>query len=132
MDALAQTLPRLLGLCLFASAAASLLRRDEPVMALLLSAAAAALGTALLLRGLGELTDFARELAELTGLAPEVFAPLLKVTAVALLTRLGAALCLDAGQSALARVLEAAGALCALGCALPLLRAVINLLKGWL
>ena len=42
------------------------------------------------------------------------------------------ALCADAGQSAAARIMDAAGAFCALGCAVPLLEEVIGLLRRWL
>ena len=127
-----EALGQVLGLCLLVSVAASVLRRSVPELGLLLAIAALTLGSVLLLSSLGELISFAGELRELTGLAPATFAPLLKVTLIALLTRIGGALCADAGQSALARLLESAGALCALGCALPLVRAVVDLLKGWL
>ncbi len=128
MDALV----RIAGLCLAAAVVASLLRRDSPELGLLLAAGAALLGGALLLDGALELAAFGEELAALTGLSAGTFTPLLKVTAVAVIVRIGAALCADAGQSALARVMETAGAVCALGCALPLLRAVAELIRGWI
>lgn len=120
------------GLCLAAAVMTTLLRRSSPELALLLSAAAVVLGGALLLRGVWNAAAFGGELVELTGLAPELFAPLLKVTAIAAVVRVGGALCTDAGQSALARVMETAGAVCALGCALPLLRAVVELIRQWI
>lgn len=127
-----ETLAKLAGLCLAAAVLASLLRRDAPELGLLLAAAAAGVCGAALLDAAGEVAALGGELAALTGLSPALFLPLLKVCAVALVSRVGSALCLDAGQSALARVLDAAGALCALGCAAPLLRAVKELLEGWL
>ena len=48
--------------------------------------------------------------------------------AIALVVRAGGGLCRDAGESALAAVLETAGAVCALLAALPLMRAVLELL----
>lgn len=120
------------GLCLAAAVAASLLRRDEPGLSLALPVAAALLGGALLLNAASELAALADELAALTGLAPELFAPLVKATAIAMLTRFVSAACADAGQSALASVMDMAGAVCALGCAVPLLRAVTELIRGWL
>ena len=127
-----ETLVRVAGLCLSASVVAALLRRDSPELGLLLAAGAALLGGALLLDGAMELAAFGDELTALTGLSPGLFAPLLKVTAIAVIVRVGGALCADAGQSALARVMETAGAVCALGCALPLLRAVAELIRGWI
>ena len=127
-----ETMLKVAGLCLATAATAVLLKRDEPVFSFLLALAAALLGGALLLSAAAEAVAFGDELAALTGLSPTLFLPLLKVVAVAVITRVASALCADAGQSALSRVTETAGAFCALGCALPLLRAVLNLLGAWL
>ena len=128
-----ETVIRIAGLCLAAALTASLLRQHAaPEFGLLLTAAAARLGAVLLLDALREAAALGDELIALTGLAPSLFLPLVKVTAIGVVTRVAAALCVDAGQSALARVMESAGAVCALGCALPLLRAVTDLIRGWL
>ncbi len=127
-----ETLCKAVGLCLVTAAAATLLKRDEPVFALLLSLAAVLTGGALLLSAATAASALGDELIALTGLSPTLFTPLLKVTAAALITRVASALCADAGQNALARVTEAAGAFCAIGCALPLLQAVLDLIRGWL
>ena len=127
-----ETVVKIAGLCLAAAVLASLLKKDAPELGLLLALAAAGAGGALLLGALRDAAALGAELAELTGLPPALFTPLLKVTAVALVSRLGAALCSDAGQGALARVMETAGAFCALGCAVPLVRATIELLRSWL
>ena len=47
---------------------------------------------------------------------------------IALVVKVGGNLCRDAGESALAAAIETAGAVCALLVALPLLRAVLDLL----
>ena len=47
---------------------------------------------------------------------------------LALVVQVGGNLCRDAGESALASVVETAGTLCALLAALPLLRAVLDML----
>ena len=127
-----ETLVQIAGLCLAASVTASLLRHSSPELALVLALAAALLGGTLLLRGARDAAALGDELVALTGLSPELFTPLLKVTAIALIVRIVGALCADAGQSALSRVMEAAGAFCALGCALPLLRALAELLQQWI
>lgn len=127
-----ETLVRIAALCLVASVTASLLRRGSAELGLLLALATALLGGALLLGAIGELAALGDELVKLTGLAPSLFAPLVKVTAIALLVRVGGALCRDAGQSALASVLDTAGAICAMGCALPLIGAVVDLIRGWI
>lgn len=120
------------GICLAASVLAALLRRDSPELGLLLTAGAVLCGSFLLLRAGDSLAGLGEELVELTGLSPTLFTPLLKVTAVSWIVRVGGAVCADAGQSALARTLEIAGAFCALGCAVPLLRSVLELLRGWI
>lgn len=127
-----ETIVRVVGLCLAAAVVSVLLRRDSPELGLLLATAAALLGGALLLDAAYGLAAIGDELVTLTGLSPALFTPLLKVTAIALIVRIGGALCADAGQSALARVMDAAGAVCALGCALPLVRAVVELIQGWI
>lgn len=127
-----ETVVQVAGLCLAASVTASLLRRSSPELGLVLALAAALFGGALLLRGVRDAAALGDELVAMTGLSPELFTPLLKVTAIALIARIAGALCADAGQSALSRVMEAAGALCALGCALPLLRALTELVRQWI
>lgn len=127
-----ETVVTLAGLCLASAVLASLLKKDTPALGLLLAAAATVVGGALALDAAAEALALTRELAALTGLSPALFLPLGKVVAVALVSRVASALCLDAGQSALARVMDTAGAFCALGCAAPLLRAVTELLEGWL
>lgn len=123
---------RLAGLCLAAAVLSSLLKKDAPEWGLLLALSASLVGGALLLDAAGGAAELAGELVELTGLSPALFEPLGKVVAVSLVARFGAALCADAGQGALARLMETAGAFCALGCSVPLLRAALELLRGWL
>lgn len=120
------------GLCLTVAATGTLLRREEPVYSLLLSVAAMVLAGALLFSGAAEMVALCEELIALTGLSAALFAPLVKVLAISLITRVTSSLCADAGQTALCCITEAAGSFCALGCALPLLRAVMDLIKGWL
>ena len=71
---------------------------------------------------------FLEELAEASGVPPGLFAPLYKTIGIALVVQVGGNLCRDAGESALAAVVETAGTLCALLAALPLLRAVLDML----
>ena len=116
------------GLCVMGALLALVVRRGSPETALLLALAAAAAVLALLVPVVGELWDFLRRLEEYAGVSTELFAPLYKTAAIALVVRAGGGLCRDAGESALASVLETAGALCALLAALPLMRAVLDLL----
>ena len=115
-------------LCVIGALLAVVVRRGSPETALLVTLAAAAVVLLFLSGSLEELTDFLRELAENSGVSLALFGPLYKTVAIALVVKVGAGLCRDAGESALASVVETAGAVCALLVSLPLLRAVLELL----
>ena len=101
-------------LCVTGAALALVVRQGSQVMGLARPAA--------------ELFDFFRELGDKSGLSPALLAPLYKTAGIALVVRTGGALCRDAGETALAGVVEGAGTLCALLTALPLLREVMDML----
>ncbi len=115
-------------LCVIGALLAVVVKRGSPETALLVTLAAAAVVLLFLSSALEELTDFLRELAENSGVSLALFGPLYKTVAIALVVKVGAGLCRDAGESALGAVVETAGAVCALLVALPLLRAVLTLL----
>ena len=71
---------------------------------------------------------FLGELGAASGVSADLFVPLYKTIGIALVVQVGGNLCRDAGESALASVVETAGTLCALLAALPLLRAVLDML----
>ena len=105
------------------------LKKDAPVIAFLLAA-----GVVLLLR-LGEAAQstmqrFSALLAR-GNLDAELYGPVLRVVGIAVLVRILAALCRDAGQSALAAKVELAGTVLAFGAALPLLEQVLTFLTEW-
>ena len=89
-------------------------------------------GVALLLEPLGQLRDFWEEASAWGQLPEQLFQPLLKTVCIALICRTGSDLCRDAGEGALASVLETAGAVAAIVVSLPLFRAVWDLLESLL
>ena len=96
---------------------------------------ALAAGALLLGAALGALEDvrtLVDELGELIGLSPAVLAPVLKTVGIAILTRIAAELCRDAGEGGIAAAAETAGAAAAVLAALPLLRAVLSTITGLL
>lgn len=115
-------------LCVVGALLALVVKRGSPESALLLALAATVLVLAFLLEGLGELTAFLEELGERSGVPAALFVPLYKTVGISLVVRVGGSLCRDAGETALAAVVETAGAVCALLAALPLLRSVLSLL----
>ena len=72
------------------------------------------------------------ELGERAGLSPAVLDPVIKTVGIAILTRISAEVCRDAGEGAMAAFVETAGAVLALWVALPLLRAVLETVTGLL
>ena len=127
-----ELLGKLITLCLLTAVLTLLLKRESAELSLLLTLSAVLLGVFLLLAALEDASALCGELLELTRLSPTLFVPLVKVMTVAVTVRLTAALCADAGQGALAALTEIAGTVCALCCALPLLRAGTELLEGWI
>lgn len=115
-------------LCLVGALLAVVVRRGSPELALLLTLAAVAAVLLALAEPVRELMAFLTELGERSGVSEELFVPLYKTVGIALVVKVGGELCRDAGESALAAVVETAGAICALLAALPLLRAVLSLL----
>ena len=113
--------------CVTASLLALTVKRGSPETALLL-ALGAAVAVLLALGGtLGDIAAFFRQVGESSRLPQNLLTPLYKTVAIAVVVKIGGGLCADAGAQALAAVLETAGAVCALGAALPLLQAVLEL-----
>ena len=114
--------------CVTGALLALVLKQGSPVLGLALTVAAAAVVLLSLGEALGQLTAFLEELGRRSGLAPALLAPLYKTVGIAMVVKAGGDLCRDAGESALAGVVETAGSVCALLTALPLLRAVLDTL----
>ena len=113
-------------------AAAALLmlvvKKGTPEIAMVLTIAAVALGLLALREPVAALGSLLSSLGEESGLSAVWFTPLYKTVGIALVVRIGADLCRDAGAEALAGVVETAGTVCALAVAAPLLESVMNLM----
>ena len=120
---------RLSGLALAAALLALTVKKQTPELALTLSLCACAMGAGLVLSYARPLVELARELAERAGLEPELTSPLWRCLGMGLLTELASALCADAGEGALAKIVELGGGLLCLVISLPLLQAVLALIR---
>ena len=120
---------KIAAVCLTAAVLSAVLKKNSPHMALLLVLAVGVVAFCWLRDILGDVTDFLRQMALYSGLAPEVFVPLLKTAGIALLSRLGASLCRDAEEETLAVMVEIAAAFGAIWVSLPLLEAVWEMLQ---
>ena len=115
-------------LCVTGAILAVVIKKGSPEGALALTLAAA-VAVLLFVSGLlEELLQFLTELGRQSGVARSLFVPLYKTIGIALVVKVGGDLCRDAGESALASVVETAGSVCALLVALPLLQSVLTLL----
>lgn len=107
----------------------ALLKKNNKELALLLSLGACVLIAVLLLNLAEPLIDFFGKLRNLAGLDSSLMTPLLKTVGIGILTQICATVCSDAGENAIAGLIEVCGGLLALYVALPLLEAVIEMVE---
>ena len=111
-----------------AVALSAVLKRGTPELALLLVLAAGLWMLALAAQGLGAAVALMEELAQLAGLSEALLEPVFKTVALSILTRLTVEICRSAGEGGAAAFVETAGTVLALLAALPLVRAVAQLM----
>ena len=104
-------------------------RKQVPELALLLALCTGVLIVLYCTGALSSVTAFMEELTEVGGLSPGIVAPVVKATGIAIVTRLGADVCRDAGEGAVAAGVEGAGSILALLVVLPLMSGVLELIK---
>ena len=107
---------------------AAVLRKNTPELALLLILAAGLWMMSLAVQAMGAALALMRELADQAGLSEALLEPVVKTVALAILTKLTAEVCRSAGEGGMAAFVETAGAALALLAALPLVRAVSQLM----
>lgn len=117
---------------IIAAILAIVVRKQAPELAVVLAICAGAMILLYCSGALAAAVDFMEKLVKTGGLAPELIAPVVKVTGIAIVTRLAADFCRDAKESALAAVVETAGSALALLAVLPLMSAVLDLLGALL
>ena len=106
----------------------AVLRKNTPELALLLALAAGLWMLALTAEGLGAVAALIQELADQAGLSEALLEPVMKTVALSILTKLTVAICRSAGEGGVAAFVETAGAVLALTVALPLVRAVAQMM----
>ena len=119
-------------LAVAAALCALVVRRGAEGIALALGLGAGALILGQVLGAAEAVRALMDELGERAGLSPAVLDPVIKTVGIAVLTRISAEVCRDAGESGIAASVETAGAVLALWVALPLLRAVLDTVTGLL
>ena len=106
----------------------AVLRKNTPELALLLVLAAGLWMLALAAQGLGAAVALMEELAQLAGLSEALLEPVFKTVALSILTKVTAEVCRSGGEGGVAAFVETAGTVLALLAALPLVRAVAQLM----
>lgn len=123
---------RLAALAVIAALCALVLRKQVPELAVALALAAGCLLLAQAAEAAAAVRGLADRLARQAQLSPQLWGPVWKTVGVAVVTKLAAAVCRDAGENGVAAFLETAGAALALVCALPLAEAVFQTVSGLL
>lgn len=113
---------QIVALGLLGAVLAALLKKHTPELALLLAVAVCGAAVLAAVRGVREVWAFLEDLLAAVEISSTLFLPLLKTAGIAVVTRIGADLCRDAGESAVASAVEMAGAM---GALLPTLAAAV-------
>lgn len=124
-----ETVFQILAVCLLVAVVAAMLKKHTPELALLLATAAAVAVLAILADALQDITALIDRLLSAGGLPRELFLPLLKAAAIALIGKITGDLCRDAGQSAIASLVDIACAFGVIVVSLPLFEAVWEILQ---
>ena len=119
-----EAMMKLAALCLLGAGLATLLRKNTPELSLVLIVAVVVAMFFSLATLLGRVFTFFDRLVTISGLSTQLFTPLIKTVAIALISRSGAEVCRDAGAGAIGYMLETAGAVGAIIVAIPLIEAV--------
>ena len=123
---------RVILLAVICSVLTVLVRERSGVMAVLLSIAACCALLLCSVRFFAPAVEFADRLRSLSGVSSTVTAPLMKITALGILTQMAGSLCEDAGENALAKTVNICGAVFSVYVALPLMSAVMDMLENML
>lgn len=121
---------RAVGTAVITAMLALVLRSVRPELAMQTAMAG---GIAVLLMAAGELAGVYPKLREMLaelGAGSELLMPSVRVIGIAYMTGIGAELCRDAGENALAMKTEICGRVMLLSAALPVLASFISVLKG--
>ena len=115
-------------ICIVVTLTALLLERDTPELGLLLILGTIAVVMGFALSYYRDIQDMVELLLGRAGLEGRLFAPILKIIAISVVTKLGGDVCRDSGQKALGTVIDLAGTFCSLLAAEPLLQGALSLL----
>lgn len=105
------------------------LRKQNGEMALLLGLCGCCIGLMVAVGFLSPIVAFLRKLQQMSKLDNEMLRILLKITAVAYTAEIAATVCSDAGNAALAKVMQMLSTVVILYLSLPMLEALLSLVE---
>lgn len=123
-----ELLIKCIAFALTATLAAVVLRRYIPEISLALVLISCAVIFFLSSEVISKALQFIRSLATLAGVDEKMLAPVLKVSAVAILARMGSDVCRENGISSIATLVELCASAVAIVISIPLLESVIELI----
>ena len=123
------TVWRILAIVLIAVIIVTLLKETSPDMAYLLVLAVCCVAVFLFLDFAVPIRQNLQSFFAVIELPEEIFLPLIKMLAIAIMTKIGADICRDAGESAFGNLVEMAGAFTAILLSFPLFSAAWELLQ---
>ena len=113
----------------FCTLAALTVKKTNGEMALLLECTACVWALLALMKLLSPMLDTIAAMKKLAGLSDAVVSPVLKCTAIGIVSRIAGDICRDGGQAAMCSAVETAGAVCAMCAAMPLVSMLLATLE---
>ena len=123
------TVWRIIAIVLIAAVIVTLLKKTSPEMAYLLTLAVCAIVMFLFAESADRIVENIRHVFAASNIPEEIFSPLIKMLAIAIMTKTGADICRDAGEAAFENLVETAGAITAILLSMPLFSTAWELLQ---
>lgn len=119
---------KIAAVAVFSAILAVVVKKDVRELGLVLALTAGLLILTFALDAIREIRAVMDTLSELAGLSPAVLSPVVKTVGIAIISKVSAEICRDAGEGGIGAFVETTGAALALAAALPLLEAVLALI----
>lgn len=126
------TIWRIVAVALTATAITTLLKKTSPDMAFVLTLAVCCIAIGIFVKYAADIAAPIRQGLSAVGLTEELFLPLVKTVAIAVITKTAGDICRDSGESGIGNLVETAGAFAAIVLSLPLFSVAWGLLQDLL
>lgn len=108
----------------------AVIKKSHKELAILLSIACCVMIGIFVIRLFEPILSFLTRLRTMANLEKGLLAPVMKAVGIGILTQITSRICADAGESAVATLVELCGSILALYVALPLLEAVLEMVES--